>query len=52
MKHVISVRLKEDIVKKIDNLCKSRRFENRTEFLRRALEFYINLHEDKVKVNL
>ncbi|MEM0374357.1 MAG: ribbon-helix-helix domain-containing protein [Sulfolobaceae archaeon] len=52
MKRVISVRLKEDIVKKIDNLCKNKKFENRTEFLRRALEFYVDLHKDKIKRNL
>jgi metal-responsive CopG/Arc/MetJ family transcriptional regulator len=52
MKKVVSVRLKEDILKKIDNLSKLMNLNSRTEFLKLALEYYLSNNVEKVKRNL
>ncbi|NON62809.1 ribbon-helix-helix domain-containing protein [Acidianus sp. RZ1] len=50
MRKVISVRLREDIVKEIDSKCKEMGL-NRTEFIKKALEFYIDNKNDGKKAN-
>ncbi|AWR95973.1 ribbon-helix-helix protein, CopG family [Acidianus brierleyi] len=41
MRKVISVRLKEDILREIDKQYKDMGLESRTEFIKKALEFYM-----------
>ncbi|AWR97553.1 ribbon-helix-helix protein, CopG family [Acidianus sulfidivorans JP7] len=42
MRKVISVRLKEDLVRQIDSKCKDYGFDSRTEFMKEAIKFYLN----------
>lgn len=42
MKKVVSVRLREDIVLKIDKYKEELGLESRTDFLRKALEYYVS----------
>ncbi|WP_126449075.1 ribbon-helix-helix domain-containing protein [Sulfodiicoccus acidiphilus] len=48
-KRVLSVRLKDSVVKKIDQLIHERKFESRTHFIKSALDFYISkkLNEER-----
>lgn len=41
MKKVVSVRLREEIVATIDEYSKKMNFQSRTDFLKKALEFYV-----------
>jgi metal-responsive CopG/Arc/MetJ family transcriptional regulator len=41
MRKVISVRLKEDILREIDKQRKDMGLDSRTEFIKKAIEFYM-----------
>ncbi|MFP3346260.1 ribbon-helix-helix domain-containing protein [Stygiolobus azoricus] len=42
MKKVVSVRLREEIVSKIDKYTEELGLESRTDFLRQALDYYVH----------
>ncbi|ARM76258.1 ribbon-helix-helix domain-containing protein [Acidianus manzaensis] len=42
MRKVISVRLKEELVRQIDNRYKQLGFDSRTDFIKEAIKFYLN----------
>lgn len=42
MRKVVSVRLREDLVKEIDEKYKGLGFESRTDFIKEAIKFYLN----------
>ncbi|BCU71403.1 ribbon-helix-helix domain-containing protein [Stygiolobus caldivivus] len=42
MKKVVSVRLREDIVSKIDKYTEELGLDSRTDFLRQALDYYVH----------
>ncbi|BFI73939.1 MULTISPECIES: ribbon-helix-helix domain-containing protein [Sulfolobaceae] len=41
MKKVVSVRLREEIIATIDEYSKKMSYQSRTDFLKKALEFYM-----------
>ncbi|BBG24056.1 hypothetical protein IC006_1357 [Sulfuracidifex tepidarius] len=49
MRKVVSVRLKEDVVNEIDVYCKKLNKSSRTEFIKEALDFFV---QKKTKGNL
>ena len=47
MKKVVSVRLREEIVAAIDEYSKKYNIQSRTDFLKKALEYFIKNHRNK-----
>ncbi len=41
MRKVISVRLKEDVLREIDEKCQTLGVDSRTEFIKKALEYFV-----------
>ncbi|WP_240872155.1 ribbon-helix-helix domain-containing protein [Acidianus infernus] len=48
MRKVISVRLKEELVREVDRKYKELGFDNRTEFIKEALKFYLTKKLGKI----
>lgn len=42
MRKVVSVRLKEELVREIDDKYKHLGFDSRTDFIKEAIKFYLN----------
>jgi len=51
MKKVVSVRLREEIVAAIDEYSKKYNIQSRTDFLKKALEYFITTHKNKNAVS-
>jgi len=49
MKKVVSVRLREEIVAKIDEYGKKQNLQSRTDFLKKALEYYMKKRMQEAK---
>ncbi|AAY80928.1 ribbon-helix-helix domain-containing protein [Sulfolobus acidocaldarius] len=49
MKKVVSVRLREDVVNKIDYFVSEMGLESRTDFLKQALDYYVKRKRSTAK---